>query len=176
VTELPMLELGETRLRPWKVDDLPQLHALRNDVTLQGLLMSQPRPNSDARVLEWLARKTEAQDGIFFVIAGCADDKPHGYVQVVNIDAHHGTCELGICLDTASQGQGHGKSAMQALFNYLPSTFDLRKMTLEVLENNSGAIAFYHSLGFDRVGTRRAHFYHDGEHKNVVLMEIFFRS
>jgi RimJ/RimL family protein N-acetyltransferase len=166
-----MLQNSNTVLRAWSQEDIDVLERLRNDVELQATLMTQPRPNSEQRVVEWLASKTEAENGLFFIIADRVSNDAIGYLQVVNINQQNGTCEMGICLSPDVQGKGHGAAALDALVDYLRTTFNLRKLMLHVLADNGGAITFYLKAGFAEAGRLREHFYQDGQYKDVVIME-----
>lgn len=168
-----MLQHENVVLRPWTEADVPVLERMRNDVELQAMLMTQPRPNSRQRVLEWLAGKTEASNGVFFVIADRDSDAAVGYVQVVNMNPQNGTGELGICLSADAQGRGIAAAAMHALGEYLVGTFNLRKLMLYVIADNARAIAFYRKQGFVEAGRLRDHFYHGGGYHDVVIMESF---
>ena len=168
--------IGDDRivLRAWAQDDLDALAKLRNDLTLQEMLMSQPRPNSADRVQDWLTEKSGRYDGVFFVIAERDCDGVLGYAQVVNMNTHHGTGELGICIGPDVQGSGYGSSAMALLEDYLKRVFNLRKLLLHVFADNEGAVKFYLKLGFDEVGCMKDHFLNNGEYRDVVIMEEFF--
>ena len=168
--------IGDDRivLRAWAQDDLDALAKLRNDLTLQEMLMSQPRPNSADRVQNWLTGKSGRDDGVFFVIAERNSDRVLGYAQVVNMNTMHGTGELGICIGPDFQGYGYGASAMALLEDYLKRVFNLRKLLLHVLADNKDAVKFYLKLGFDEVGRMQDHFLNNGEYRDVVIMEKFF--
>ncbi len=168
--------IGDDRivLRAWAQDDLDPLGKLRNDLTLQEMLMSQPRPNSADRVQDWLTEKSGRDDGVFFVIAERDGDRVFGYVQVVNMNTQHGTGELGICIGPDSQGSGYGSSAMDLLEDYLKRVFSLRKLLLHVFADNEGAVNFYLKLGFDEVGCMKDHFLNNGVYRDVIIMEKFF--
>ena len=168
--------IGDDRivLRAWVRDDLDALAKLRNDLTLQEMLMSQPRPNSADRVQDWLTEKSGRDDGVFFVIAEPDSDRVLGYAQVANMNTMHGTGELGICIGPDFQGCGYGASAMALLEDYLKRVFSLRKLLLHVLADNKGAVKFYLKLGFDEVGRMQDHFLNNGEYRDVVIMEKFF--
>ena len=167
--------IGDDRivLRAWAQDDLEALGKLRNDLTLQEMLMSQPRPNSADRVQAWLTEKSERDDTVFFVIAERDCDRVLGYVQVVNMNTMHGSGELGICIGPDLQGSGHGSSAMALLEDYLIRVFNLRKLLLHVIANNERAIKFYLKLGFEEVGRMKDHFLNNGEYRDIVIMEKF---
>ncbi len=160
-------------LRAWAQDDLDALGKLRNDLTLQEMLMSQPRPNSADRVRDWLTEKSGRDDGVFFVIAERDSNRVLGYVQVVKMNTLHGTGELGLCIGPDLQGNGYGSSAMALLEDYLQRVFGLRKLLLQVLADNEVAVNFYRKLGFDEVGRLQDHFLNNGEYRDVVIMEKF---
>lgn len=171
-----MLTSATTALRAWTEADLPALGALRNDVALQSLLMTQPRPNAPARVREWLQARSSQEDGVFFVIADATSNEAVGFVQVQNIKLLHGTGDFGICLAPAAQGAGHAKAALPLLETYLRNTFNLRKLLLQVLADNDSALRFYERSGFVVAGRLKQHFYLDGVHHDVVIMEKMLGS
>ena len=158
-------------LRAWREDDIAVLMRLRNDVSLQTQLMAQPRPNSRVRVSQWLKNWSERTDAVFFVVAAADDDRVLGYVQLANMDVMHGRGDLGICLDPVVHGQGVADQTMEMLQNYLIQVFGLRKILLRVLSSNLRAIAFYEKQGFERVGVLSKHFFLQGTHVDVLLME-----
>ncbi len=169
-----MMSDDRIELRAWSKKDIDALGRLRNDLLLQEMLMSQPRPNSAERVQDWVTEKSDREDGVFFVISERGSDRVLGYVQVVNMNAMHGTGELGICIAPDAQGSGYGSAAMTLLQDYLKRVFSMRKLLLHVVADNEGAVAFYLKLGFDEVGRMKNHFLNDGEFRDVIIMEKFF--
>lgn len=168
-----MLEGERSTLREWREHDLAAIAALRNDIELQSRLMTQARPNSIARVRQWLTERTSAEDVLFFVVALKRDDSVQGYLQVTRLDRANGTGELGICLSNAAQGSGIARESCTLLERYLRTTFSLRKLTLSVLADNARAIGFYVRSGYREVGRFERHFLANGSHHDVVLMERF---
>ncbi len=172
---LPLLTTPSTALRPAEESDLNLLYALRNNVHLQMLLLTQPRANSLARVKEWLAKTTNDPQSVFFVIGSVKDAMaPVGYVQLTNMDFVHGTAELGICLDEAARGQGHASVALRLLEQYGHDVFNIRKIILRVMASNERAIALYTRACFRQVGLLRQHFYQRGTFHDVLIMEKIF--
>lgn len=168
-----MLAGKDVVLRPWCEDDLAVLMRLRNDVALQTQLMAQPRPNSRARVSQWLKDRSERTDGVFFVVAAADDNRVLGYVQLANMDVLHGRGDLGICLDPSAHGRGVAAQTLDLLQGYVTQVFGLRKIVLQVLCSNLRAIAFYEKQGFARVGVLCEHAFLQGSHVDVLLMEKF---
>ncbi len=166
-----MIARGKLLLREWRESDIAQLLPLRNDVPMQLQLMTRPRPNSVASVRDWLIGKSKQSEVVLFVIASQADDSVLGYLQLNQIDAVNRHASLGICLASSAQGQGHGRAACEAAFSYASETLCLRKITLEVLAENTRAIALYEKLDFRHVGTLHAHYLQANRWHDVVLME-----
>lgn len=171
-----MIARGKLLLREWRESDIPQLVPLRNDVPTQLQLMTRPRPNSAASVRDWLMGKSKQSEVVLLIIASQADDSVLGYLQLNHIDAVNRHASLGICLAASAQGQGHGRAACEAAFAYASETLCLRKITLEVLAENTRAIALYEKLDFRHVGTLNAHYLQDNRWHDVVLMERMLTS
>ena len=168
-----MIGDNRVKLRAWGETDLDALGSLRNNLSLQELLLSRPRPSSAERVREWVSGKSNRDDAVFFVVAAQSNDQVLGYVQVVNINAMNGTGELGICIGPDAQGSGYGEAAVKLLQQYLQRTFGMRKLVLHVSADNKKAVSFYTKLGFDEVGRMRRHFLKNGEYTDVLIMEKF---
>ncbi|MBU0807357.1 MAG: GNAT family N-acetyltransferase [Gammaproteobacteria bacterium] len=166
-----MLEGQGIVLRAWGEEDLPGLALLRNDLELQSMLVTQPRPNSMERVRRWLVDKGGREDVLLFVIADRASQQALGYVQLANMQVLHGTAELGICLAPEAQGKGGGREVLELLVHYARQVFNLRKITLQVLADNRRAIAFYLRIGFVEAGCLRDQVYIEGRYRDVLIME-----
>jgi diamine N-acetyltransferase len=166
-----MIARGSLVLREWRESDIPQLLPLRNDVPTQLQLMTRPRPNSATSVRDWLTAKSKQSEVVLFIIAAQADDSVLGYLQLNHIDAVNRHASLGICLTPAAQGKGHGRAACEAAFAYASETLCLRKIMLEVLAENTRAIALYEKLDFRNIGTLASHYLQDNRWHDVVLME-----
>jgi len=158
-------------LRAWCSEDINSIKNIRNDTHLQGMLMSQPKPSSYDRVTDWLRTKSENTDEIFFIIADRQSDQAIGYLQIVNIKHLHGTAELGICISPDMQSKGYGKSAILGIEDYLQNIFNIRKLVLFVLKDNTDAFSFYIRLGFLEAGLLKKHFYLNKEYKDVIIMD-----
>ena len=168
-----MLIGNKSILRPPIESDLPSLVALRNDLEAQFQLMAFPRANSAQKVSEWLNRNLSDERTIFFIIAEEAGNKLAGFIQLKNINFVCGTGELGICLNRPAQGQGIAEEAMKLLEKYSRNVFNLRKITLQVLQTNERAVSFYKKYGYEKIGILKKHHYQNTEFHDVVIMEKF---
>lgn len=165
-----MLEGPLIELRAWQEEDLPTLHALRNDLELQNLLLTQARPNSMERVRRWLGDRSSQERTLFFVIAQRGSGQCLGYVQLVNMHPLHRTAELGICLSPEARGRGIGREALELLERYARDVFAVRKIVLQV-QAEQGAAEFYRRQGYRDVGRLVEHVFQNGRYCDVLMME-----
>jgi diamine N-acetyltransferase len=166
-----MLTGNKVVLRAWGAEDLPSLQALRNDVPLQRQIMARPKGSSLEQVRAWLTARSQAADTVFFVIADRASNHALGYVQLLDMDLFHGSGRLGICIGPQAQGRGCGSETLTLLANYVHEVFGLRKIVLEVLASNDGAIRLYRRHGYREVGQWLQHFRTVSDYADVVIME-----
>jgi RimJ/RimL family protein N-acetyltransferase len=161
-----------TTIRAPREDDIPALAALRNDARTQYALLADPRPNNEADVRAWVARRTEDPAGLFWVIAG-EGDAAVGMTQIIAIDTRSLHGMFGIAIGTRHRGQGHGRAAMRAVLDEARADGRLEKLVLHVATDNAIACELYRSLGFRDVGVHRHHYRApDGWH-DVAIMERF---
>jgi diamine N-acetyltransferase len=80
------------------------------------------------------------------------DDRIIGTIGLRNIDyfAEEGT--LGIIIQAGEVGRGYGTDAIRNLLSYAFDTLGLRRVLLDVAENNHRARRCYEGIGFSRVG------------------------
>jgi diamine N-acetyltransferase len=171
-----MLHQGNTLLRAPEQVDTEMLTALRNNLDVQTLLLATPKPNTEQRTRDWLHRRLDDPQGVFFVICDKLSNRGVGFVQVTQIELLHRRGELGLCVEPASQGKGHATVALHLLESYLQNVFHLQKLTLHVLASNEKAINFYQKLNYLSVGMLKQHFYHKQTFHDVLVMEKLFSS
>lgn len=166
-----MLESKQIILRPWCDADLDFFGQLRNDVETQLTLLAQPKPNSKNRVRQWLEDRSNAADGLFFVISSKPDHQPVGFIELRDIHPTHGWGHLGICLDRSVRGRGIGVEALELMESYAGRVLMLRKIVLIVAAKNSVARRLYDFAGYTTVGIHRAHYHIGGDWLDAVVME-----
>ena len=158
-------------LRPWNEGDLAFFQRLRNDVETQIELLAVPRPNPMHRVRKWLEDRSNAFDGVFFVIADIDNDSAIGFIELREIHAVHGWGSLGICLDRNARGKGFASHALELMETYARRVLMLRKIVLNVASTNDGARRLYESAGYRTVGIHHLHYHVAGEWLDAIVME-----
>jgi diamine N-acetyltransferase len=161
-------------LRAVERDDLPAIHAMRNDAPLESLVYGAPLPHSLAELqaqYDVEAQKpVPERDAVKFVIESAG--AVIGRCDLFDIDRVSGTVRLGITVDGEHQGQGLGTEAVDLLVAYAFHDLGLRKVWLDVLAGNRQAIRSYEKSGFVEEGLMRAHYWHEGGHRDAVVMGI----
>ncbi len=80
------------------------------------------------------------------------------------------TGDLGISVRDEYVGQGIGRALMMALLDLADNYLNLKRMELDVITDNEGAIHLYESLGFVREGIRRCALFRGGVFVDTLLM------
>jgi len=162
------------RLRPISSADLPQILEWQNDPLVRDPAMGYRGPVSPEQVQNWYEALLKDRRRLLFGIESL-DEPPRlvGYIQLSEIDWISGTASFGIAIGASSyRGQGLGREAILLLINYAWEALNLRKICLQVLEDNP-ARRLYTSLGFQEEGCLRKHHYLEGRYLNLCLMALF---
>jgi len=163
---------GETVcLRPPCDGDLDRLLEMRSDRQLQHLLMADAQDNGPDDVRNWLRRRNSETHSLFFIIGDAETDACAGFIQLIGIRPRHCDGALGIAVHSEFSGRGFASEAIALLENHAAVTRGLRKITLQVMQQNERAVQLYERLGFRRVGVLVQHYEYDGSYLDVLVME-----
>lgn len=128
-------------------DDLSFLNEVRNLVAFEFLHDS--RTFSLDQTREWFRENRPD----YWVIR--LRSQRIGYFRLANHCRHNRNLYVGADLHPDFQGQGYARIAYQKFLPFVFKEYDLHKVSLEVLSNNSRAISLYRKLGFVHEGTKR---------------------
>ncbi|WP_026561310.1 GNAT family N-acetyltransferase [Bacillus sp. J37] len=92
-----------------------------------------------------------------------------GFHSPTPLNTNQHVLEIDIAVDRHFQGSGVGKSLLLSAENIFKEK-GIKKLSLRVLETNSGAIRFYHKCGFRKQGKLINEFFIDGKYVNDLLM------
>jgi diamine N-acetyltransferase len=170
-----VLKTEEISLRPFCQDDLDMLYQWGQDKQLRFLALMHPWPVTSDNYKQWLSQlmSDTSNKNVYFAAEVNQDRKFFGYFQLREINLIHRHAFLGIIIGNPEmRGRGYGKELMKLGLDYGFNMLGLHKISLEVVESNSNAIALYNSLGFVQEGKFKDHFFFDGKWHNVVRMAI----
>jgi RimJ/RimL family protein N-acetyltransferase len=123
----------------------------------------------DARVARSVEQE-ESADGLQFVVD--ADGTPVGTVSLFEQDDLARHAEVGIALVPEARGRGIGTAAIEQIVEFAFVRRNLRRLHLQALASNRGAIRAYEKAGFVVEGRRREHAWVRGGYEDIVVMGV----
>lgn len=171
---LKMLEGSKTYLRPLERHDALRLLQMRITKSTRTNYMGYPFPITETEESNWL--ETLYGDAfptrIYMGIIDKGNDTLSGFINLREISWIHRRGMLGILIHEEDRGKGLAKDATIVFLGYLFNEIGLRKIFLEVLEGNTGAIKLYESIGFHREGLLKDHVFVEGNFCNIIIMAL----
>jgi RimJ/RimL family protein N-acetyltransferase len=156
-------------LRPRTPADHDLLYALAADLdTWEERSPLPPGVLTRAAFEERLASQGEGSAG--FVVE--VDGEAVGSASLFDVDAYARHAEAGIGLRPDARGRGIGTEAIRQLVEFGFVRRNLRRIHLQAVASNVGAIRAYEKAGFVVEGRQREHAWVRGRYEDVVRMGI----
>ncbi len=171
-----MLKGKNLILRALVPADIPYFNRWRADKKTKEALMLHPFPVSISQDNCWYDNEiTKPQNKrIYFAIQAIGSEAPCGYFLISNINWVHRTCYTGIYLDASiGQGKGLGTEAANLAYNYIFQDLNLRKISVEILDDNEQSAHFHKKMGFVDEGCLRQQCFYMGRYQDVRIMSLF---
>lgn len=160
-------------LRPRSEEDSELLFEIAADLsTWEERNPSTPAPLSRGAFEARLARADAdaAAKSVRFVID--VDGVAVGSVSLFEFDELARHAEVGIALTAEARGKGIGTAALSQIVEFAFVRCNLRRVHLQVIASNLGAIRAYEKSGFMIEGRQRQHAWVRGEYEDIVVMGI----
>ena len=174
VTVLPMPDMPTALLRTRTDDDLDVLFSIAADLdTWEERNPWAPAPLTRERFDARLARAAESdapEDTVTFVVD--VDGTAVGAASLFEFDSFARHAEAGISLVPDARGRGIGTAAIAQLIEFGFVRRNLRRIHLQAIASNTGAIRAYEKVGFVVEGRQRQHAWVRGAYEDIVLMGI----
>ncbi len=172
---LPMPEMPTVSLRPRTDDDLDVLFSIAADLdTWEERNPWAPAPLTrerfDARLEQRAAESDAPEAPVAFVID--VDGTAVGTASLFGFDSFARHAEAGISLVPDARGRGTGTAAIAQLVEFGFVRRNLRRIHLQAIASNLGAIRAYEKAGFVVEGRLRQHAWVRGAYEDIVLMGI----
>jgi RimJ/RimL family protein N-acetyltransferase len=131
-----------------------------------------PAPLTRAAFDRRLARtdEDESGDNVRFIIE--ADGTAVGSIGLFGFDAYVRHAEVGITLVPEARGRGIGTEAIRRIVEFGFVRRNLRRIHLQAIASNAGALRAYERAGFVVEGRQREHAWVRGAYEDIVLMGI----
>jgi RimJ/RimL family protein N-acetyltransferase len=177
--ETPVLiEDGAVGLRAPEPGDAPHYWRMRSDLTIARQLISYNRGVPLKKIEKWIDGLRDDPDQLVFTAVDMRGrgHKPIGFLKAFKFDHAARSCWFGLALfDRTQAGRGYGGRMLRLMLEYLRDWQNIRKVSLEVLDDNAPAIAIYRRAGFVEEGRLKDQYYLDGALRSVVIMSLFLQ-
>lgn len=169
-----MPEMPNVVLRARTEDDADLLFSIAADLeTWEERNPSAPalltRATFDARRAR-AVESGESEDNVAFVVD--VDGRAVGAASLFDFDPLARHAEAGINLVADARGRGIGTAAITQLVEFGFVRRNLRRIHLQAIESNTGAIRAYEKAGFVVEGRQRQHAWVRGHYEDIVRMGI----
>lgn len=168
-----MQKESKVYLRSLAQDDLDRVLNWHNDAELYSALAGHFRYVSLETETNWLRTRLEARDEVNLAI--CLFEPPEhiGNIYLRKINWVDRNAELHLFIaQREHRGKGYGTEAVRLIMKHAFEDLGLMRIYLNVLANNSGAIAMYEKSGFVMEGRLRRHALKSGVFEDVLVMGL----
>ena len=156
--------ISNLTVHPITLADIEFLNSIRNGYAAEYLHDS--RIFSLEETINWF-NKTSPNYWIIF----CNDIKI-GYFRISNYSYENQNLYIGADISPEYKGRGYATPAYKLFIPFLFKTYNLNKISLEVLSTNTIAKNLYNKLGFVEEGTKRQDVYKKGKFVDSIIMSI----
>lgn len=160
-------------LRPLVMDDIIYINKWNQSEEVNKYLGNGYSPVSIDIQRDWLQQMIDTSkyscNKRYMIVK---EKTPVGLIGLYAINWISRTCEIGLYLgEEAFKGKGIGSDAYSNLESYAKSYLNLRKIRLQVVEENAIAVNFWKKQGFVNCGMYEKDRFIDGKFVNVLIME-----
>lgn len=162
---LPALTTERLLLRPFTLDDAPELHRLAGHVEIARNTLSIPHPYPDGAAEHWIGGHAEqfaANGDIHWAIVPHDSGALAGAIGLL-IHRDHARAEIGYWIGVDFWGRGYAAEAAQATVDYGFSVAALNRIFAAHFTRNSASGRVLQKIGMRHEGTQRQVFRKWGE-------------
>lgn len=163
------------KLRELEREDLQKINKWRNDPHLIACLGAPYRYINEDVDMEWYDRYLHSRNNSVrcAIVENGNENDVLGLISLLDINYINRCAELHIMIgNEEKRGQGVGTFAVGAMIEHAFYNLNLRRIELEVLENNAAAIKLYEKTGFIKEGVKRKSNYKNGKYVSVIMMGL----
>lgn len=164
----------EIYLRPIKKNDLKLLNKWKNDKEVFKYLGGGFMPISIDQQEKWLESMIDLTGNNRRFIVCTSNHDSIGMIGLYDINWIHKNCEVGLYIGEKNfHGKGYAKQAYDLIEKYAKEYLNLRKIKLNVVNNNEKATNLWNTLGFKKVGMLKEERFIEGKYMDLIIMEKF---
>lgn len=161
------------KLRELEKVDLEYINKWRNDPNLIAFLGAPYRYINEDVDREWYENYLHTRNNSVRCVIVGDEDIVLGLISLMDINNINRTGVIHIMIgETDNRGRGIGTFAVTEMIKHAFYNLNLRRIELDVLENNLPAIRLYEKIGFVKEGVKRESNYKNGKYTNMILMAL----
>lgn len=164
------LEAQDIYLRPFQSEDAAFFQKWNNDAITRGKI-GEVMPTSEAQAAAMTQRASDTS--VWFAIVMKETEEVIGECGLLRMFFAWRTSDLTIIIpDERHQGRGYGRQAMMLLLDYAFGYLNFHRIAIGVVGFNTGALAFYKSIGFQQEGIQEDGYYYNYAYHDFIMMRI----
>ncbi len=165
----PTLYSERLMLRPFHLDDAPDIQRLAGDKEIALKTENIPHPYEKSHAEEWIRthqEKFDKQEEISWAIAHREQSHLIGTIGIINIHSEYELAEIGYWIGKPFWGRGYCSEAGHAVLEYAFTSLELIRVCAAHFKSNHASGRVMQKLGMSYEGCLRSHvkrmgFYHD---------------
>jgi ribosomal-protein-alanine N-acetyltransferase len=159
IKKQPTLTTERLILRPYTLDDAPELQRLIGERDVARTLMSVPHPYPDGAAEEFInAHPERAEKGQYqFAITHWKEGYLIGGTGFNDVDREAGRAEIGYWIARPYWGNGYGTEAARAMVKFGFEVMNLNRIHAAHFSNNPASGRIMRKIGMKYEGCRRQH-------------------
>ena len=152
-----IIETERLILRPYSLNDVPDIVEGLNNLSVSKWLAGAPFPYTEQDAIDFINKSIE--NNLYnFAIVLKSENKVIGGTQLTNISFDNGTAGGGIWINEKYQGHGYGTEAFGARIKYAFEVLGLRRLENGYFKDNEKSHKMQLRFGYKDEGIRRQRF------------------
>jgi len=168
-----VIEGKSIRLRPMDRADVQSITRWHNDREIMALF-ALTRAGPEEYWSEWLNKKLQSPNAIYFGIVKKGDDRLIGHIHLEEINWSHRLCrDLGIIIGEKEEwSKGFGTEAMELLMRYAFEELGMHRLELMTFDFNIRGMRVWEKCGFRQEGVMRKARLANGEWRDLIFYAL----
>jgi ribosomal-protein-alanine N-acetyltransferase len=171
----PTIKTEHLILRPYSLNDTPELQRLIGDRDIASTTANIPHPYEDGMAEEWIGKRQESfnkGETVDFAITHRQDGFFMGGISLGSIDKYSELAEIGYWIGKPYWGHGYVTEAARAVLKYGFEVMELNRIHSRHFSRNPASGRVMQKIGMIREGYRRQHFKKWGKFEDIELYGI----
>jgi RimJ/RimL family protein N-acetyltransferase len=160
-------------LRPLGITDVASITRWHNDKEIMALF-ALTIVGSEEYWSEWLKKKLQSPNAIYFGIVKKSDDRLIGHIHLEEIYWSHKLCrDLGIIIgENGEWSKWYGTEAMELMMSYAFEEIGMHRLELMTFDFNSRGMRVWEKCGFRQEGVMRKARLANGEWRDLIFYAL----